>query len=544
VAPRKAETKPAPASASAIKKVAYPKQPKTTASPSMIAKAVAAKSGVKTRPSSAPAPKAPQPEPERDDEEAVDNEPESRQRIIWAMTSFGISTLVHMLVLLLLGLFTVSQSQTAPPRDLVASVSDQPGELEEVQLQDKIEISQVESSVASLTQLKPMVVEVPIDTKPTVTQMDIKVTDLSATSFASVDLLARVGTGESGTISSGRGESGKKAALAARGGNDITEAAVAKGLAWLAKHQMPDGGWSFDLEICPTCKGKCKGSGKLAPARNAATALGVLPFLAAGHTHKVGKYKQNVNAALLYLASHTKSTPNGGDLTEGGGSMYSHGLASIALCEGYAMSHDKTLAPVAQAALNYIMAAQDPEGGGWRYSFRAPGDTSVVGWQLMALKSGIMGSLSVNPRTIQGATQFLNAMQTEDGAKYGYDKPGATPSMTAVGLLCRMYLGWKQEDPNLAKGVEFLSKLGPSKTDIYYNYYATQVMMQYEGPLWVRWNDKMRDQLVYTQATSGHEEGSWIYEGGHNDAGGRLYCTALSVLTLEVYYRHLPLYRQ
>ena len=33
-------------------------------------------------------------------------------------------------------------------------------------------------------------------------------------------------------------------------------------------------------------------------------------------------------------------------------------------------------------------------------------------------------------------------------------------------------------------------------------------------------------------------------EGGHGaEAAGRLYCTSLATMILEVYYRHLPIYK-
>src|SRR5690606_20895936 len=85
--------------------------------------------------------------------------------------------------------------------------------------------------------------------------------------------------------------------------------------------------------------------------------------------------------------------------------------------------------------------------------------------------------------------------------------------------------------------------------DAYYNYYATQVVFQYtggEGPLWDRWNKKMRDTLVGSRDVKGHARGSWAPQGGdHGRAkGGRLYATALNCMTLEVYYRVLPIYQE
>jgi hypothetical protein len=66
-----------------------------------------------------------------------------------------------------------------------------------------------------------------------------------------------------------------------------------------------------------------------------------------------------------------------------------------------------------------------------------------------------------------------------------------------------------------------------------------------EGDLWKKWNAKMRDQLVKAQAKKGHEEGSWHLKGDHHGGrAGRLYCTAMATMVLEVYYRHLPIYRK
>ena len=108
-----------------------------------------------------------------------------------------------------------------------------------------------------------------------------------------------------------------------------------------------------------------------------------------------------------------------------------------------------------------------------------------------------------------------------------------------------MYLGWKKDNPALQRGVKFLSRHGPSGANMYYNYYATQVMRHWEGDEWANWNRQMRDQLVHAQAKQGHEDGSWFSGTGDNGAGpgGRLYCTAMATMILEVYYRYLPLYR-
>ncbi len=44
-----------------------------------------------------------------------------------------------------------------------------------------------------------------------------------------------------------------------------------------------------------------------------------------------------------------------------------------------------------------------------------------------------------------------------------------------------MYLGWKKDNAALQRGADILSKKGPSKGDVYYNFFATQVMHHLEG---------------------------------------------------------------
>lgn len=379
----------------------------------------------------------------------------------------------------------------------------------------------------------PALVDDPVDMQAAAMQVELATIGFEATE--STDLLQEVGA------FTGSGLDGRTAAERTRlvreaGGTEGSEQAVKRALQWLARHQSPDGSWNFH-HLGGRCN--CTGHGSMAEARIGATAMALLPFLGAGNTHMTGNYKGQVHKGLYFLISNQKSN---GSLWEPGGNMYSHGLAAIVLTEAYALTGDTSLRRPAQGALNYIAYAQDPISKGWRYQERSGGDTSVVGWQLMALKSGHMGKLQVNGNTVAGVKKFLNSVQSNKGATYGYMAPGQKPATTAVGLLCRMYLGWDREHPALTEGVKRLAKSRPSKVNLYFNYYATQVMRHYGGEPWEKWNKEMRDYLVKTQNRRGHADGSWLMGKEHTDKGGRLYCTALATMILEVYYRHLPIY--
>jgi hypothetical protein len=300
--------------------------------------------------------------------------------------------------------------------------------------------------------------------------------------------------------------------------------------------------------------------------RAAATGMALLPFLAAGETHKPGKkgeerkYQKVVSNGLTAL---TKMCPKDGK-TAGriSTNMYVQALATLALCEAYGMTRDADLKPFAQAAIDFLQTAQGPNGS-WSYGANANGDLSIVGWQVQALHAAKLGGLEVNDAVIQKAVKFLNlAAGGPKKSMYGYnDSAGAAPgtSLTAVGLLCRYYLDdWQPDHAGLADGLAGLAKVPPvgqgNVRNMYYYYYATQVMRNAGGESWTNWNEGklvdgarksgLRDWLVAQQRKKdGADMGSWDPEGGWFGVScGRLGTTAMCVLTLQVYYRSYPLY--
>jgi hypothetical protein len=358
------------------------------------------------------------------------------------------------------------------------------------------------------------------------------------------------GSGGSGTGFGGRGSGWRKASLASGGGTRQSERAVAGALHWLSRHQQYEGNWSLDhTKKCTDHT--CTGPGHH-QADAGATAMGLLPFLAAGQTHKTtGPYRTNIHKGLLWLVRHQDRD---GNLAKGCVQpMYSHGLATITLCEAYGLSGDRNLGAAAQLAVNYILAAQNKNDFGWRYNPGDPGDTSVVGWQIMALKSAQMAGLNVGGSTLEGAGKWLDLVKSGNyGEKFSYQpNSGATPAMTSVGLLCRQYLHSKRDDPMMVEGVKYLMNNMPDLNihNIYYWYYATQVLHNYTGYEWDTWNRAMRKLLINTQINSKDTcaNGSWDPDAPSKDAwgaqGGRHMLTALSALTLEIYYRYLPLYK-
>ncbi len=351
---------------------------------------------------------------------------------------------------------------------------------------------------------------------------------------------------------SGRRGVAKARLLRREGGTLESEQAVERGLDWLARHQRRDGSWSLD----PT--GECRGTPcpetPYGVSDSAATGLALLPMLGAGHVHtEKGRYQSALTRGLHWLVKHQRQ---GGELFTGGGDhtgFYSHAIATMALCEAYGMTKDPDLLEPARHALRYIIQTQNKEDGGWRYFPGQEGDTSVFGWEIFALRSGRMAGITVPVSTIRRCHLYLKYAATDQSLMFYSYKPGwvVSPSMTAEGLLCRQLLGWPREKSALVQGVAQVAAHldGYQLRNGYYFYYATQLLHNQRSAAWPRWNQRVRDGLLGMQATgSGCDRGSWDPTSPEPDfwlaRGGRLSVTALSLLTLEVYYRYLPMYRQ
>lgn len=341
----------------------------------------------------------------------------------------------------------------------------------------------------------------------------------------------------------GREEGTKKMLLGKYGGNPDSEAAVGLGLAWLARNQRKDGSWSLT--------GPYRSGSVTRDIPEAATAMALLAFQGAGNTPAKGEYKKQVAAGVKALLRYQGSD---GNFYQGGGAannaFYVQGQCTIAVCELYGMTKDSALRGPAERAIKYCIDSQDPELGGWKYLPRSASDTSVTGWIMMALQSARMAGLEVPSPVLQRISDYLDKA-SPDGSRYGYEESSEpTLAMTAEGLLCRQYLGWRRDDPQLVQGVELLMQSLPryEDRDVYYWYYGTQVMHHMEGKYWQGWNGVLRNLLVEHQEKTGLEKGSWDPLGTHPDRwsnlgqGMRLYTTCLSLYMLEVYYRHLPIY--
>ena len=348
-------------------------------------------------------------------------------------------------------------------------------------------------------------------------------------------------------IYSGRNSTGRANAIGGDGGTTYrAESAVDAGLLWLAKAQERDGRWN-----CKKWGGGDHDAGM--------TGLALLAFLGAGYTHLKGRYRATVLRGLRWLQADQKPDGRFGFRT-----FYEQGIAAMAVCEAYALTRSPKLGRMAQRAVGHICRVQ-PSHGGFRYKGPAPkgeGDLSVTGWQIMAIKSAIASGLDVPGHTVDRTRTFLrNSWRGYGKSCYivGNKGPGG-PAVWAIGMLGRQFIGGDY-DTDIRQCADALLAHARSKDggvgkgrgklvgDLYYTYYSVLAMYQRGGDDWTQWNKLFRYRLVKAQTHALYSKGRYV-RGSWNPAnhvwgsrGGRVYSTAMAILSLEVYYRFLPVYR-
>jgi hypothetical protein len=330
------------------------------------------------------------------------------------------------------------------------------------------------------------------------------------------------------------------------------------GLDWLRRHQSRDGSWSCDAFRINCTKNICDGPGASADYTPGTTSLALLAFLGAGHSMRHGTHKGVVKRGLKYLKSI--QTPDGcvGPKVADGRYLYNHAIGTLALAEGYGMSGlTPALKRPSQKAVDFLMSAQNPYLG-WRYGIR-PGDndTAVTGWAVLALKAATLSELSVPPEGFAGAKNWLDKVTDDSFYKTGYTQKGdqgptslpqarqfqPNEGMTAAALLGRILMGARAQDPVIRGGATLLRNQPPRwdpemGNDYHYWFFGTSAMFQVGGDSWRVWSQALDGALVRTQRRGGDEHGSWDPRSRWGGAGGRVYATAMNLLTLQTYYRY------
>ena len=342
-------------------------------------------------------------------------------------------------------------------------------------------------------------------------------------------------------------------------GGRVNEA-ITLGLEWLRKHQDEDGRWDAEKFMKHDKEGEpCTGAGS--PVNDVGVSgLALLAFLGEGNTMKIGTYREVVRKGVKYLLE--QQNQENGLIGQNASSayVYSHAIATVALCEAYGLSEHRPLKKPAQLAINYIANARNPYGV-WRYQPRDnDNDTSITGWMVQALLSAKAFGLAYDDAALKASVVWFDGVTDASGAS-GYLRVGdgssrpvgkqakfpqnKTEALTAVVLLCRYLM---EQDPKDVKTMEPAANLIMTKPpvwnkddgsiDMYYWYYASYAMYQVGGSQWDGWARKMTDAAVKTQLKDGNPRGSWDPVDPWGEDGGRVYSTAIMVLCLEAYYRY------
>ncbi len=322
------------------------------------------------------------------------------------------------------------------------------------------------------------------------------------------------------------------ARLKENGGTPACDEAVVKGLRWLKANQNPDGSW---------------GGGN----RAAMTGFSLLAYFGHCETPASEEFGDSCMRGIVYLVNLGMKNDGkmAGNFT-GNSWVYEHAIATYALGEAATFCKElkmeiPNLMEVTEKAGQFIIDNQN-ENGGWAYSYVTTQgghtDTSVVGWQLQALKACSHTHIKYKgmDSSVKKGLQYLAKCQAENGS-FGYNGPGGRTALTGVGVLCHQVWG-KGKSAEARNGVKFIKEnfgldWNTADSDLYSHYYASQAMMQAGGSYWKSYNDLFRDQLLNNQ----NPDGSWKAPkfDGHGLTGNEVYRNTLCILMLEVYYRFL-----
>jgi len=382
------------------------------------------------------------------------------------------------------------------------------------------------------------------------------------------------GSGAMGMLGSRTGD-GKRRALGTFGGTPGSENAVEAALRWFKKHQNPNGQWDVDGYVVnctenPKCEAGTENTDEAGDI--ACTGYALLCYLGAGYDHRMGsRYRLTVKKAIDWLLSVQK--PDG----LWGVRNYEHAIATMAMAEAYAMSGDGALKSPSQRGVDIVLKRQTPDsaggyGLGWDYVDANLNrmDSSVSGWNVMALKSAAAANLNIG-NGLEGSARWLRrtweatnpewkklSPYGESRFPYTWSVDGTVDigevgsnhkDLACVGLICSVFLSGKLDNGKLITDTlanyninHHLPKGYPVNS--YYLYYNTLGIFQAGGDHWTKWNDATRDLLVNAQRRSDDcFDGSWDFQGTlfHGHKTGRLLSTAYNCLSLEVYYRYLPI---
>ena len=469
--------------------------------------------------------------------------PESAERRV--SRSFAVSLGVHALVVLLLALLLLTLPDQAPdPAELVRYSWETP--LHDVEPE----------ATEGRHERAPEPGERSTDDQRSVTGDE---TTSGATSLASGDARDEtrkrdpvgIANVPAGALLAAR-TAGREALLRSGGGDAETEGALRLALGWLRRHQAADGTWS-PRDFSERCRSSppCTHTGEAREAVAGVTAIALLPFLGAGHTHRDGEYAGTVAAGIdaLLRRERRRHGAHTGSWGTGEHAIYEQAAALLVLAEAYGLTGDERLRAPIERGVAHLGDVQ-ARGGGWRYRpLDRAADASVTGWVAFALVAVRRDGLEVPPLLLQRARSVLRSRTRASDGRVGYLARGSgSDALLGVGAFGLHAIG----DPRDAKLVAAIRKRlvctpprwdesplpGFHRGDPLHWAYGSLAAFQGSDVEWQSWHERMRPLLLGRQERKGCAAGSWRPSGTTGKSGGRVVQTALAALCLEVYYRY------
>jgi hypothetical protein len=338
--------------------------------------------------------------------------------------------------------------------------------------------------------------------------------------------------------------------------NPAAAQAIERGLTWLRDHQDEDGRWNSEGFMRHDKGQPSDGAGN--PVHDLGN-VG-LAMLALGREGVAAKDDPN-RQAMLKAAHWLKDQQNKDGLLGQKASqsfIYGHAIGTLGLCAVAAATDSAEARDTAKLALGYLEHHRNPFGV-WRYMPRdGDNDTSVTTWCVLAEVAALELGLQIDGKALKSATVWFDAVTDQTG-QAGYMKrgdgssrpvgkmkqfpPAKGEAMTAAGLLCRQALGQQQGDwPVLAAAADRLLAKPPAwdpksgAVDECYWFFASEALRHFGGKQRAQWNEKLVTSLLEGQRKDDAAAGSWDPVGPWGEDGGRIYATALAVLSLQSLY--------
>lgn len=507
-----------------------------------------------------------------DEEDSALSDRRKQRFVGWA-----ISGMTHMLFFLVFGFIVYAQqidnNEEMPPMRIAvieAPTLDKPKVRDLVPQENPIEIETPQEEVEN-----PVVthIDLPVDEHNTESEQNSTaqgredaISD-SETGGHAAFLNIGAGGGASGMLGSrnGLGKQRARGQLGSQG--RAVDGGIDSGLRWLKRHQSADGSWDA-VNYVRNCEDntKCEpGTLQAGDTNVAMTGYAVLCFLGAGYDHKTpNKYSKVVTKGLEYLVSVQKKDGLMGERN------YEHAVATMALAESFAMTNDPALKTPAQNGVNVILARQSKgkSNYGLAWDYVNPNDnrldTSVTGWNVMALKSALAGGLQVKDG-MTGAKQWLKEAFESSNPEWKKFDPYSSKAtfpyvwdsisgkverddLSFVGAVCGVFLGHHRGDIMLESLCNDMEARwvdnGAYKNNNYASYYIVMAEFQSGGDRWKKCLDTIIPHLLKVQRVEENcFDGSWDFTGQayHGADTGRVLSTCYSILNLEVAYRYVKI---